>query len=246
MLEIDIRNYNEMLRYEKDMDALRTLVFKVLQPGNNLEVRGYKSAKEYILTLIKFYTRQFAEDIYDRGSIQKETISRFHSGLYTTNQLLGITETDVKKASAMQLYHNSGFWEMRRYLGQFKDLAEDLKKDKINQIVCIGISGCVVGEYVGLVLEKIGEEIPVDHMIMERDSDAMPTVGHLSDAFTLSGNKVLIVDDALLEARTLPVAIRSLEKFDHNIRPDLFVVDIEPLVDLSHLPYQPKIYLFEE
>jgi hypothetical protein len=68
------------------------------------------------------------------------------SRLFTIKKALGITEEDINHAYENQLYKNSGFWELRRYLGQFVDIAEDISTNPPDLIVCAGISGCVIGE----------------------------------------------------------------------------------------------------
>ncbi len=85
-----------------------------------------------------------------------------------------------------QLYKGSGFWEMRWNLGQFPDIAEQVKEAGISHIICAGISGCVVGEYLGL--EMIGSDVPVDHMIFER-VDRSPVMGVLPVNFELEGKQ---------------------------------------------------------
>ena len=56
------------------------------------------------------------------------------------------SEEDINHAYENQLYKNSGFWELRRYLGQFVDITEDISTNPPDLIVCAGISGCVIGE----------------------------------------------------------------------------------------------------
>jgi len=245
MLEININNYNEMLRYEKDMDALRVLVWKVMRPDSKKEITGFSSPLEYVHRLVKFYTHEFAEDIWINNSILPDTQSRFHSSLSSIYPLFDISAQDIKQASNNQLYKNSGFWEMRKYLGRFSEVGDYVQQEGYTQIVCIGMSGCIIGEYLGLMLDKQQYPITVDHLVLERDEQGLPLFGHMPSDF-VPQDKILIVDDALLEARTIPIVVGALRSKNRDIAPGLFVLDIEPGVSLAHVHPMPKLFLLEE
>lgn len=233
-MEIHLSNYNEMLRYEKDMDVLRTLVLWEGAP------------RDYVLEIIKMYSGRFALDIKERGRISPETLNLFHNALNTLNLILGITSKDIIEASGRQRYVNSGFWEMRRVIGQFRDVAEEVVNDGISHIITAGISGCVIGEYVGLFTNELGRELPVDHMVFSREG-INPTKGHLRSNFKLAGDKVLIVDDAVMEAVTLEVMARDIRNIRMGVGLSLLAVDIDPDVKSSVLLGSfSKLYMFEE
>ncbi len=247
MYEIDLRNYNEMLRYEKQMDDLRALATWIVETDEKFNIPGLPShPKEYVFSLIKFYSRKFAEDIRDHAHIRDNTINLLESGLFTIKKLLNITPEYIKRASNAQLYKNSGFWEMRRYLGQFPDIAENAIKDKITHIVCAGISGCVVGEYLGLQIEKMGKEVPVDHMVFIRDG-VIPKKGALPKNTRVSGTNVLLVDDAVLETRTLRVMTNSISAMKRGVNFSVFFLDFEnDLFVRNYLNKFSHVYHFEE
>lgn len=233
-MEIHLSNYNEMLRYEKDMDVLRTLVLWEGAP------------RDYVLEIIKMYSGKFALDIKEQGKILPGTLNLFHNALNTLNLILGITGEDIAAASEKQRYTNSGFWEMRRVIGQFRDVAEEVSKDGITHIITAGISGCIIGEYLGLFVNGFGREVPVDHMIFSRDG-INPIAGHLKSKFEMVGSKVLIVDDAVMEAVTLEIMIREIRKIRPGVELSLLAVDVDPDVKSSRvLSSLLKLYLFEE
>jgi len=171
MIEIDIRNYNEMLRYEPAMDRLRALALYITKDGREIPktISAQGSWQEDLFLLIKHFSRVFAEDIESSGRVTEDTVSRFTSAIATVEGNLGITETDIMEARRKQLYLGSGFWEMRRYLGQFGDVAEELIQSPPDAIISAGISGCIVAEYLGLKLEKSGTAPEIYHMIFSRD-----------------------------------------------------------------------------
>jgi hypoxanthine-guanine phosphoribosyltransferase len=233
-MEIHLNNYNEMLRYEKDMDILRTLVLWEAAP------------RDYVLEIIKMYSGKFASDIKEQGKILPGTLNLFHNALNTLNLILGITGEDIAAASEKQRYTNSGFWEMRRVIGQFRDVAEEVSKDGITHIITAGISGCVIGEYLGLFVNGFGREVPVDHMIFSRDG-INPTKGHLRSDFLITGKKILIVDDAVMEAVTLEVMMREIKKICPGVELSLLTVDIDSDIKESAIVGRlKKLYLFEE
>ena len=71
MQEIFLGNFNEMLRYEKDMDVLRALVLCETAP------------RDYVLEIIKMYSGRFALDIKEQGRILPGTLNLFHNALNT-------------------------------------------------------------------------------------------------------------------------------------------------------------------
>ena len=247
MLEIDLKNYNEMLRYEKDMDLLRALA--LWNTNHNLDYRlpGMPKPREYVFDIIKHFSRVFAVDIQENGSISPDTLSRFHSALFSLNQILGITETDIVQANKQQRYQNSGFWEMSRVIGQFHDMAEYADRDGITHIVTAAVSGCIIGEYLALQIEDTyHHQIPVAHMIFSRNGTE-PVEGMLPESFSISGNKVLIVDDAVMVTITSQIMLKELKKINPDIEISLMTVAIDPDTKQSgYLDQFSRVYLFEE
>jgi len=247
MYEIDIRNYNEMLRYEKQMDDLRALATWIVETDEKFNIPGLPGhPKEYVFSLIKFYSRKFAEDILENSHVSDKTTNLLESGLFSIKKLLNITPEYVKRASEAQLYKNSGFWEMRRYLGQFPDATESVIDDNITHIVCAGISGCIVGEYLGLHLEKMGEEIHVDHMVFARNG-SIPKKGILPENTKISGTNVLLVDDAVLETRTLRIMTNSISMMKPDVNFSVMFLDFEDDSRVrNYLKNFNHVYRFEE
>ena len=130
MLDINLSHYNEMLRYEPLMDELRALAVIIV---------GREQAD--LFNIIKYYSRNFAEDIKANGRISDECLNRFKSAMFTITSRLNITPEMIGIAHEDQLYKGSGFWEMRWNLGQFPDIAEQVKDAGISHIICAGISG---------------------------------------------------------------------------------------------------------
>ena len=233
MLDINIQHYNEMLRYERDMDYLRALSQWTVKSGKGVEIPGYKDPVEYVFNIVGFYSREFAADILEQGQVSPQTTGRMKSGLDTLLSLLGITEKDLDIARDNQLYKNSGFWEMRRFLGPMRGLVEDLKKDRITNIVSVAVSGCVIASYIGLLLERMDYPVAVDHMLLARQGP-VPVLGLLSKNVVF-GSRILIVDDAIWEARTLPVVVARLRAASQDADLRLFVLDTDPRVDIMKL-----------
>ncbi len=245
MFDIDISNYNEMLRYERDMDYLRVLSQWVVNTDRQVEIYGFEDPIEYVFNLVGFYSREFAEDIHKQGQVLPQTTNRMKSGLDTLLPLLGITDDDLTTARENQLYKNSGFWEMRRFLGPLVSLAEDVKKDGITNIVSVAVSGCVIADYIGLLLENMNYPIPVDHMLLARQG-TLPVAGVLSSGVRL-GERVLIVDDAVWEARTLPVVVKKLRAVNPASELRFCALDTDPRVDILQLfPEIAYEYTLEE
>ncbi len=232
MLDINLSHYNEMLRYEPLMDELRALAVIIV---------GREQAD--LFNIIKYYSRNFAEDIKANGRISDECLNRFKSAMFTITSRLNITSETINAAHEDQLYKGSGFWEMRWNLGQFPDIAEQVKEAGISHIICAGISGCVVGEYLGL--EMKGSDVPVDHMIFER-VDRSPVKGVLPSNFVLEGNRILLIEDAVQEARTLGVMMNTLNNMQPGLEFSLFALDIEDNEE-TRLGLQPikKIFKLE-
>jgi len=247
MQEIDIRHYNEMLRYERPMDDLRALATWIVETDNEFTVPSlHGHPKEYIFSLIKFYSRNFAEDIYDCSRVRDETINRLESGLSSVKKLLNITPEYIKRASDAQLYKNSGFWEMRKYLGQFGDVAESSVENNVSHLICAGISGCVVGEYLGLHYEKLGKDIPVDHMVFVRNGN-VPVRGVLPEDTKISGSNVLLVDDAILETRTMRVMTSTISAKKPGVKFSAMFLDFEDDQNVrSYLKNFDHVYQFDE
>jgi hypothetical protein len=232
MLDINLSHYNEMLRYEPLMDELRALAVIII--GRE---------QEDLFNIIKYYSKNFAEDIKANGRISEACLNRFKSAMFTITSRLNITPEMIGLAHEDQLYKGSGFWEMRWNLGQFPDIAKQVQDAGISHIVCAGISGCVVGEYLGL--EMSDPKIPVDHMIFER-SNRSPVRGMLPRNFELEGKSVLLVEDAVQEARTLGVMMSTLDTMRDDLEFSLFALDIEDNEE-TRLALQPihKIFKFE-
>jgi hypothetical protein len=245
---IDLRNYNEMLRYESSMDELRAIALCIADSDPQQEIfEGIKST-DYLFVLIKYYCRLFAEDIFERGQVTDDKRDMLDSGLFTIKKALGITEDDIKHAHENQLYKNSGFWEMRRYLGLFVDIAEEVAINPPDVIVCAGISGCVIGEYLGIVLEKkFNLNIPVLHMVFSR-REKEPVAGILSHYSTeVQLNRALLVEDAVIESRTSRVMIETLATISPAIKCSLFALEIEQnQVGGDVLSIMENVYTFEE
>lgn len=213
MLDINLSHYNEMLRYEPLMDELRALAVIII--GRE---------QEDLFNIIKYYSRNFAEDIKANGRISDTCLNRFKSAMFTITSRLNITPEMIGMAHEDQLYKGSGFWEMRWNLGQFADIAEQVREAGISHIICAGISGCVVGEYLGLELKD--SRIPIDHMIFER-SNKFPVRGMLPRDFVLEGTRILLIEDAVQEARTLGVMMNTLNGIREDLEFSLFALDIE-------------------
>jgi len=247
MLDINLQNYNEMLRYERDMDLLRALALWNTTHDHEYKLPGMPKPREYVFDIIKHFSKVFASDIRVNGSIPPDTLSRFHSALFSLNQILGIKEEDIVKAKEQQRYQNSGFWEMSRVFGQFHDMAEYAKKDEISHIITAAVSGCIIGEYLAQIIkEKYGDHLPVDHMIFSR-SGPEPVEGMLPESFKLSGNKVLFVDDAVMGTITSQIMVKELIKINPDLQISLMTVAIDPDTKQSgYLDQFSHVYLFEE
>lgn len=247
MIEINLNNYNEMLRYERDMDMLRALVLWNTTHDSDIKLTGIENPHEYIFDIIKYYSREFATEIDSRSGISTDSLSRFHSALFSLNELLGISSRDIALAGEQQRYRNSGFWEMRRVIGQFGDMAEYVERDQVTHIVTAAVSGCIIGEYLGLQIEKkYHHSVPVDHMIFMRDGTE-PTDGVLRGRFSIQGNNILIVDDAVMGTVTSRIMINKLKELDPKVNLSLLTVDIDPETKESgYLKLFYKVYLFEE
>ena len=247
MLEINLNNYNEMLRYEKDMDLLRALALWITKHDSSYQLLGLPKPREYVFDIIKKYTQEFALDIKNNTSISSDALSRFHSALFSLNRILGITEEDVVLAKEQQRYKNSGFWEMRRVIGQFGDVAECAKNDGVSHIVTAAVSGCIIGEYLALELDKnYNYQIPVDHMVFSREGTE-PIGGMMSESLELSGNHVLLVDDAVMETFTSRVMVKEIKRLNPNVQISIMTIDIDPDTKSSgYLDQFTNVYTFEE
>jgi hypothetical protein len=244
---ISLDHYNEMLRHESAMDELRAIALHIAHAAPDLQIFGDTSSRDYLFTVIQYFCRGYAEDIYARGRITPEKQDHLHSGLFTIKQALQITEDDIARASENQLYKNSGFWEMRKFLGQFLDIAEEIDQAPVDVIVCAGISGCVVGEYLGLVLEKrLGLEIPVEHMVFTRVA-TLPVEGILRSSFGKEAGKILLVEDAVVESRTTRVMVETLSGLIPGAGFSLFALQIErSQMGNEVLGQMEQIFTFDE
>jgi len=246
MTEIHLGNYNEMLRYERDMDLLRALALWITSFDGARPIPSLSDPREYVFGLIKMYSEKFAVDIKDEGRILPETISLFHSALATVCLILGISGEDILLAGEKQRYANSGFWEMRRVIGQFRDMAKEVVRNDVSLIITAGISGCVIGEYLGLFVRELGRTIPVDHMIFSRIGTD-PDKGFLRENFSIASDRVLIVDDAVMEAVTLAVMVEKIRAICPSAELSLLAVDIDPeIMSSGYLAQFSHLYLFEE
>lgn len=236
-----------MLRYERDMDLLRALAIWITTYEGKPSLPSLPRPTEYVFDLIKFYSKDLAEDILKNSHITSDTINRFNSSLCSVNKLLGITDEDIKKAGEQQRYMGSGFWEMRRVIGQFGDVAEMVIEDKVTHIITAAVSGCIIGEYLGMVMfDKHDISVPVDHMIFARDG-VEPVSGHLSKNFIPSGNHYLIVDDAVMETNTARVMIKKITQINPQAEISLMVIDIDQESKYSgFLDRFAHVYMFEE
>ena len=250
MLEIDLYHYNEMVRYEPAMDELRALASWITEYKSRNYSREHFSTFKWerdLFAIIKHYSTLFAEDIENHGRVLPEQVDLLVNAVSTVRKILGISDEDVKRAHENQLYKGSGFWEMRRFLGQFGDMAEEIAQVKPDHIICAGISGCVLGEYLGLKLEReCGLAVPVDHMIFVRNGK-LPVDGKLPAGFTPSGNQILLVEDAVQEFRTLEVMKTRLGQFFHRPQFFLFALEINQTEAVQKFLDQfTQVFTFEE
>jgi len=94
--------------------------------------------------------------------------------------------------------------------------------------------------------ELTHQPIPVNHMVFLR-SGALPIEGLLPERFRLSGNHVLIADDALMETRTAAVMIRKFKEISPEADISILTVDIDPDTKYSAFMRQfAHVYLFDE
>ncbi|GAB4474865.1 MAG: hypothetical protein Kow0088_11180 [Anaerolineales bacterium] len=247
MFEINLGIYNEMLRYERDMDKLRALALWITSDAEQRVVPGLPNPREYVFTLIKHYSEKFAEDILENGRIEAGTIDLFHSSLFSINRLLGISDEDIERAGEMQRYRNSGFWEMRRVIGQFGDIAEEVVREDVDQILTAAVSGCIIGEYLGKVVAKNHQKLlPVDHIVFSRQG-IDPLKGYLSESFHLVGSHLLLVDDAIMETKTAQVMLDTLADIAPAGRISVLAIDIDPDTRQSgFLDRFFRVYTFDE
>lgn len=245
MFEIGLQQYNEMVRYEPAMDELRALAaWLVAQDGERFLMDP--GSVDYLFRLIKHYARAFAEDIENHLRVQPETVDLLFNGIRTVRLSLGINDADIEAAREDQIFKGAGFWEMRRFLGQFDDLVEAIAAGGYQQLICAGISGCVVGEYLGAKLEKLGQSIAVEHMVFRREK-TIPVVGLMRPDFRLPGEKLLLVEDCVVEARTIRVVLETLRGISPELTCSLFAIELDstPAVRAA-LGQFHHVYTFEE
>jgi len=132
-------------------------------------------------------------------------------------------------------------------IGQFSDIAEEVVQDGVTHIITAAVSGCIIGEYLGKILErKFRKLLDVDHMVFARDG-INPVKGILPESFRLQGDHVLFVDDAVMETRTALVMLDTMQNIAPNSKVSLLTVDIDPdTKESGFLQRFNKVYLFEE
>ena len=136
---------------------------------------------------------------------------------------------------------------MRRFIGQFGDVAEEAVKDGVTDIITAAISGCIIGEYVALLMdEQYHHPAPVSHMVFLR-SGSLPIQGILPETFSLAGNHVMIADDAVMETRTAAVMLAAIRELKAGIQISILSVDIDPETKYSAFMKQfAHVYTFDE
>ncbi|OGM75449.1 hypothetical protein A2382_04100 [Candidatus Woesebacteria bacterium RIFOXYB1_FULL_38_16] len=217
VIEFQPLNKNENIRLESAMDEFRALALWMV----NNEKNGY------LFELIKKHSLQFAVDIYEQGRVNDKSVDLLFAQMSSVKRAFGIGYQDVQTAKQKQLFIGAGFWEMRRFIGQMSDAVQLIYEKKPTHIVCAGLSGCVLGEYLGVGLQReYGYELLVDHMIFERDGK-LPIGGQLKEGFELVGKNILIVEDAVDEARTLGIMTRVLSGLRGDLTYHLFSLQIE-------------------
>lgn len=242
MFEIDLSICNEMMRYEQGMDELRALAKFIVNGRNGTESRN---GQENLFWYIKHHAFSFARDIDKDGKVTDETVDLLMGDLLKIRRKLGITDEAVQSEHMNQLYKIGGFWEMRRFLGQFPDTVEAIAQNNHTHIICSAISGCVIGEYLGIKLGQLGLETPVDHIVFKR-ALGIPILGFLPDNFVLNGTDVLLVEDAVDESATLNTIRSALDKHYSNLRYSLFSLGIDPEMEMQvHSDFE-NVYTFEE
>jgi hypothetical protein len=245
MLDVALSNRNEMLRYESDMDQFRALALWVAQQDPTLAVPGLPDAREQVFDAIKVYSHKFAVDIRDHTSIEPATLDLFHQSLGALNSVLGISEADIRQAGLQQRSCGSGFWEMRRVIGQLGDVAETAVNDGVTHIITAAVSGCVIGAYLGLQVAD-HDPTPVDHMVFARNGPD-PIAGILSDQFQLRGDHILLVDDAVMATNTAQIMNNTLRTAFPDAAISLMAVDISPEVMNTEFMRQfVSVYTFDE
>ena len=69
----------------------------------------------------------------------------------------------------------------------------------------------------------------------------------LPESFELSGNHVLLVDDAVMETYTSRVMLKEVKKLRPDIRISLMTIDVDPDTKSSgYLNQFTHVYTFEE
>lgn len=233
MLEIGLSRVNELYKYEEHMNRLRAVALWVTEHGEE-PIQGLGDPRSYIFSLLKIYSRLFAEDIVRKGSIAESSIGLFQASLDLADQFLAIDEEYVMRASNLQRYANCGFWgPMSRVIGQLPDVAEEAIKKGVTQVVTAAVSGCVIGEGIGLhMAEKYNYDIPIDHMILVREGPN-PIAGMMRPGFVVKGDHVLFADDAVMDMMTLGVVETTLKSLNPGIKISLMAIDVHPMAEIS-------------
>jgi adenine/guanine phosphoribosyltransferase-like PRPP-binding protein len=216
--EVGIKVANEMMKYEGAMDWLRGMA-KTITEDNGGD-QGFE--------LIYRHCRKFAEDILGNNKVLDGSVDALKVEVAGVLNQAGMGEEWVKDAAKEQLCRRGGFWEMRRYLGQFDVAAAEIYEAEVDQIVCAGISGGVIGEFLGLKLERNhGLKVPVDHMVFSRQEKGLPSRGWLPREFKYWGKRILIVEDMVVELRTVETMLRTLDKSGKNLEFCMFALEID-------------------
>ena len=94
--------------------------------------------------------------------------------------------------------------------------------------------------------KKYQHSVPIDHMVFTR-SGPDPIDGLLQENFSLSGNHVLLVDDAVMETVTSRVMTQALHALEPRLAISLLAVDIDPDTKSSgYLNRFTRVYTFDE
>ncbi len=230
-----LRDHREKALYEPYMDRLRTIALLATRPDFPQHER------QLVFDTIGFHTKRFAVDILSHDRISVDTLNTFSRAMDIIDRQLGVTEDDMNQAHKKQRDTANGFWEMSKAISQFPDTAEAALNDGVTHVIAAAMSGCVIGEYIGLLmLKKYRHNVPVDHMIFSRH-DKDPVSGMLKPNFRLRGNHVLIVEDMVAEA-DLDVMVNALKQIKPGMQMSLTSLDFDPSIDERYLQQFAHVY----
>lgn len=216
--------------YEAQMDELRALAAWIVHADWTQSRPVGTDWNDYLFSLVYRFSGAFAQDIFEESAVSPATLNLFGNALRTAKLNLQIPESDVQIAHEDQLHAASGFWwEMRRHLGRFPEMAEEIADEGVTHLVCSGISGCVIGEYLNCCLEDLGAPVPVDHMVFKRQN-RIPVAGKLPEDFSPKGRKLLLVEDVVTEPNTLGVMQRTLASGGYDSDCSLFTLEMTDAV----------------